>query len=49
MNAAALLVAAQHELDGAVHQGHHQVGVFLAWHAKDARNPLGLETTHEKI
>ncbi len=44
-----LLVAAQHEFDGAFDQREHEIGVFLAGNAEDALDALGLEATHEQI
>jgi len=44
-----LFMPAQHELDLAVHQRDHQVGVLLARDAEDAFDALGLETAHEQV
>ena len=44
-----LLVAAQHELDLAIHQGNHHVGILLARNAEDVGHALGLETPHEEV
>ena len=44
-----LLVAAEHEVDVGVLQGHHHVGVLLAGDAEDVADSLGLEAADEQI
>ena len=44
-----LFVPAQDEVDLAVHQRHHEVGIFLAGNAEDALDALGFQAAHEEI
>jgi hypothetical protein len=42
-------VQAEDELNIAVEERHHDVGVLLARHAEDALDPLGLQAFDEQI
>ena len=44
-----LLVPAQDEIDVAVHQRHHHVGVLFAGNAEDVGHALGFEALDQKI
>ena len=44
-----LLVAAEDEVDVALHQRHHHVGVLLAGNAEDVGHALGFEAFDQKI